>query len=85
MARWSSTIGEEGDVQGVTLENDAFVGRPLNEVGPELPGRCLIVLVTRDGETFVPEATQVLERGDHLTLVGEHSAVRSAMALVRGE
>jgi len=85
LARWSSTIGQEGDVQEVTLGNDAFVGRPINDVGPELPGRCLIVLVTRDEETFVPEATGALQRGDHLTLVGEHDAVRSAMSLVRGD
>ena len=85
MARWSSTIGEEGDVQEVTLGNDEFVGRPLSEVGPELPGRCLIVLVTRGEETFVPESAEPLERGDHLTLVGDHESVRSAMALVRGD
>ncbi|QLD91204.1 NAD-binding protein [Natronomonas salina] len=85
MARWSSTIGEEGDVQEVTLGNEAFVGRPLNEVGPELPGRCLIVLLTRDDETFVPEATEVLQTGDHVTLVGDQDDVREAMALVRGD
>lgn len=85
MARWSSTIGEEGDVQEVTLGNEDFVGRPLNEVGPELPGRCLIVLLTRGDETFVPEATEVLQAGDHVTLVGEHDAVRSAMELVRAD
>ncbi len=85
MARWTDMLGEEGDVQEVTLENEAFTNQPLNEVGPKLPGRCLIALVTHDGETFVPEATYTLERDDRLTLIGEHQAVRSAMSLMRGE
>ena len=85
MARWSSTIGREGDVQEVAVGNEALAGRPLNEVGPELPGRCLIVLLTRDGEAFVPEATEILQQGDHVTLVGDHDDIRNAMSLVRGD
>jgi Trk K+ transport system NAD-binding subunit len=85
MARWTDMLGEEGDVQEVTLGNEAFIGQPLNEVGPELPGRCLIVLVTRGEDTFVPEATYTLEADDHLTLVGDREAVESAASLVRGE
>lgn len=85
MARWVDMLGEEGDVQEVTLQNEEFVGQPLNEVGPELPGRCLITLITHGEDTFVPEATYTLQLDDHLTLVGERDAVESAVSLVRGE
>ena len=50
-----------------------------------LPDRCLIALVTHSEDTFVPEADFVLKRGDRLTIVGEHDAVREAMALFRGD
>jgi len=85
MARWVDMLGEEGDAQEVTLRNPELVGRSLNELGPEIPGRCLVALVSHGGETFVPEATYVLEAEDHLTLIGEPEAVRSTMSLVRGE
>jgi NhaP-type Na+/H+ or K+/H+ antiporter len=85
MAQWARNLDEGGDVQEVILGNGELIGRPVREVGPELPGRCLIALVTHGDETFVPEADYVLERGDHLTLMGEHDAVRKSMAHCRGE
>jgi NhaP-type Na+/H+ or K+/H+ antiporter len=86
MQAWEENIDQSGggDVQEVILEGEQFEGHPVREVGPELPGRCLIALVTSDGETFVPEADYVLERGDHVTVIGEHDAVREAMAMLRG-
>ena len=85
MARWVDMLGEEGDVQEVTLQNEDLVGRPLNEVAPELPGRCLITLITHGDETFVPDATYTLQADDHLTLVGEREAVQATTSLIRGE
>jgi len=79
LASWMTQIGREGDVQEVELTDDDLVGRPVSEVGPELPTGCLIALVTRDGETFVPAAADVLERGDHITVLGNREAVREAM------
>jgi NhaP-type Na+/H+ or K+/H+ antiporter/Trk K+ transport system NAD-binding subunit len=85
MQRWSENIEEGGDVQEVAVENDEFVGRTVDEAGDALPDRCLIALVTHSEDTFVPEADFVLKRGDRLTIVGEHDAVREAMALFRGD
>ena len=86
MQAWEENIDQSGggDVQEIILEGERFEGHPVREVGPELPGRCLIALVTSGGETFVPEADYVLERGDHVTVIGEHDAVREAMAMLRG-
>jgi NhaP-type Na+/H+ or K+/H+ antiporter/K+/H+ antiporter YhaU regulatory subunit KhtT len=85
MAEWARNIEEGGDVQEVTITNEAFVGRSLEEVRSELPGRCLVALVSDGEETFVPDDDYVLERGDHLTLLGEHDAVREAMGRCRGD
>ncbi|PSP33460.1 potassium transporter [Halobacteriales archaeon QH_10_70_21] len=85
MQRWSENIEEGGDVQEGAVTNDEFVGRTVDEAGDALPDRCLIALVTHSEDTFVPEADFVLERGDRLTIVGEHDAVREAMALFRGD
>jgi NhaP-type Na+/H+ or K+/H+ antiporter/Trk K+ transport system NAD-binding subunit len=87
MQRWAENIDRPGggDVQEVTLTGETYANRPVSEVGPELPGRCLIGLVTSGEETFVPEADYVLERGDRVTIIGEHDAVREAMAIFRGD
>ena len=82
MAQWADMLGEKGDVQEVILQNERFVGQPINEVGPELPGRCLITLITDGGESFVPEATYTLKQGDHLTLVGEYEDVQAGVSLL---
>ena len=84
LQRWSENIEEGGDVQEVAVENDDFVGRTVDEAGDALPDRCLIALVTHSENTLVPDADFVLERGDRVTFVGEHDAVREAMALCRG-
>jgi NhaP-type Na+/H+ or K+/H+ antiporter/Trk K+ transport system NAD-binding subunit len=86
MQRWAENIDRPGggDVQEVTLCGEPYEDRAVCDVGPELPGRCLIALVTSDGETFVPEADYVLTRGDQVTIIGEHDAVREAMGLFRG-
>jgi len=85
MARWVDMLGEEGDVREVTLRNDELVGRPLNDLGTDLPGGCLVALVTQGSDTFVPEADYTLEADDRLTLVGERQAVQSTSSIVRGE
>ncbi len=82
LARWMTQIGREGDVQEVEVESSAFVDRSIREVGAELPTGCLVALVTRDGETFVPAADDTIERGDHVTFLGESEAVHEAMRRV---
>jgi NhaP-type Na+/H+ or K+/H+ antiporter len=79
LASWMTSLGREGDVQEIALTADELVGRTIAEVGPELPGGCLIALVTRDGETRVPEAEFTLQEGDHVTVLGNREGVREAM------
>ena len=83
LTRWFSEVGESGDVQEVEVTNEELVGRTVREVGPELPDRCLIALVSRNGNTEVPEAGFTLQEGDRITLIGSGEAVREAMAFCR--
>jgi NhaP-type Na+/H+ or K+/H+ antiporter len=84
MSAWMTSLGEAGDVQEVELQREELIGRPIREVGPELPGGCLIALVTRNGETRVPGADFTLQEGDHVTILGDRDGVREAMDFCRG-
>ncbi|WP_338740333.1 cation:proton antiporter [Haloplanus salilacus] len=82
LVNWMDEIGERGDVQEVEVTSEELVGKTLSEIGPELPAHCLIALVTRDGETVVPDGGQTIELGDRVTLIGDDEAVKKSLALV---
>ncbi|MFB6137678.1 MAG: cation:proton antiporter [Halobacteriaceae archaeon] len=79
MASWMTEIGRSGDVQEVELTSGDLVGMTIRELGPALPEESLIALVSRDGETRVPDADFTLEAGDRITIIGQREAVREAM------
>ena len=80
LAHWMTDDSRVGDVQEIEVTNPEVVGKPVREIGPELPDACLIALVSRDGETVVPSADYVIEQGDKLTLIGQTDSVREGMA-----
>jgi len=80
LVNWMSEIGHEGEVQEIEVVSDDLVGRTVAEIGPELPPRCLIALVSRDDETIVPSGDCTLERGDRITFIGDAESVYEAMA-----
>jgi len=82
LADWMNDVDRVGDVQEVEVTNGDLAGKPISEVGPMLPEGCLIVLHERDGEVRVPTASDTVELGDHLTLLGSHDGVREGMTLV---
>ena len=84
LAHWMTDLDRFGDVQEVEVENSAVAGRSVDEIHPQLPETCRIVLVTRDGETVVPDGDFDVQRGDRITIIGEHDAVREAMKMCRG-
>jgi len=79
MARWMQGIGESGDVQEIEVTADPLIGESVREIGPQLPEGCIIGLVCRNDDTFVPEADLTLERGDRVTFIGRKESVREAM------
>ncbi|MCU4800670.1 cation:proton antiporter [Halobacteria archaeon HArc-gm2] len=85
IAHWMTDVGRVGDVQEIEVTNHDIVDKPVSEVGPMLPDACLIALITRDGETDVPTADFVVERGDMLTLLGRNDSVREGMAFVNSD
>ena len=82
LAQWMTGVGRTGDVQEVEVTNAEFDGKPVSEVGPMLPESCLIALISRDGETHVPNADFTVEVGDKLTLLGKRDPVREGMRMV---
>jgi NhaP-type Na+/H+ or K+/H+ antiporter/dihydroxyacetone kinase DhaKLM complex PTS-EIIA-like component DhaM len=82
IANWMTELGRTGDVQEIELRNESIAGRTVREVGPELPETCLVALVSREGESFVPAADDTLEIGDRVTLLGNREAVREGMAML---
>jgi NhaP-type Na+/H+ or K+/H+ antiporter len=85
IAHWMTDIGRTGDVQEVEVTNEEVIGKPVRDVGPTLPDTCLIALLSQgDHESAeVPSADTVIERGDHVTLLGSTDAVREGMAFLR--
>jgi Trk K+ transport system NAD-binding subunit len=79
LADWMGDIGEQGDVQEIEVTSDDLAGEAIHEIGPQLPAGVIVALVARNGETRVPDADFVLERGDRITLIGDESSVREAM------
>ncbi|WP_435359642.1 cation:proton antiporter domain-containing protein [Haloarchaeobius sp. DFWS5] len=79
LANWMTHIGDSGDVQEIEVTSSELVGRTVREIGPELPEGCLIALVSRNGDTQVPDADFTVQEGDRLTFIGRNEGVRQAM------
>jgi Trk K+ transport system NAD-binding subunit len=74
-------MGEGGDVQEIEVTAEDLVGRTIAELDTDLPNGCIIALVSRDGESQVPEEGFTLQYGDHITFLGRDDAVRDAINL----
>ncbi|WP_144905088.1 cation:proton antiporter domain-containing protein [Halobellus captivus] len=82
MMEWMDEVGHTGDIQEIEVTTEELIGHTMREIGPKLPGDCLIALVQRDGDTQVPGADFTIERGDRLTVIGSREAVREAIQFV---
>ena len=86
LSHWMTNVGQSGDVQQLEVTNETLFGKTVKEVGSMLPDGCLIAVIS-DGDresVEVPSADTVIERGDHVTLLGQRDAVREGMELVGG-
>ncbi len=84
LAHWMTDVGQSGDVQQVAVTNETYVGKSIREVGPMLPDAYLIaVLSDSEHESVgVPNADTTINRGDHVTLLGQREAVREGMSML---
>jgi len=85
IAHWMTDVGRSGDVQEIEVTSDEIIGKPIREVGPMLPDACLVALLSKGDHDSaeVPTADTIVERGDHLTLLGRTESVREGMKLIR--
>jgi Trk K+ transport system NAD-binding subunit len=79
LSAWMTEIGEGGDVQEIEVTADDLVGKTIAELDTEIPNGCIIALVSRDGESQVPEEGFTLQYGDHITFLGRDDAVADAI------
>ncbi|MEZ4767265.1 MAG: monovalent cation:proton antiporter family protein [Caldilineales bacterium] len=77
-----TSLEDTKEVVEVELLNPACIGKFLRDVS--LPGDVLVLSIRRGGEIVVPHGSNVLERGDHVTLVGEQDAIAEAAAWIHG-
>ncbi|MDL5362324.1 cation:proton antiporter [Halalkalicoccus sp. NIPERK01] len=79
LSDWMTEIGRSGDVQEIEVTSEDLAGKSIATLAEDLPNRCLIALVGRDGESRVPDADDTLQYGDHVTFLGQTEAVREAI------
>ncbi len=79
LSNWMTELGQSGDVQEIEVTAEDLVGTTVDDLQSELPSRCLVALVGRDGENQVPDGNATLEYGDHVTFLGQTEAVREAI------
>jgi NhaP-type Na+/H+ or K+/H+ antiporter len=82
LVNWMSRIDGTGEVQEVEVTAEDLAGKTIADIGPALPAHCLIALVSRDGETIVPDGDCRLEHGDRITIIGEDQSVTEALSMV---
>ena len=79
LSEWMSELGRAGDVQEIEVTAESLVGTSISDLDGELPDGVLVALVSRDGESQIPEPGWTLQHGDHLTFVGRRDAVHRAL------
>jgi NhaP-type Na+/H+ or K+/H+ antiporter len=79
ISRWMSELDRTGDVQEVEVTNEDQVGMTVSELTEDLPDDVHLALISRDSTNRLPEADDVIEKGDHLTFIGRKEAVLEAI------
>ena len=75
-------LSYSGDAQEVELRNPECDGMSIAELDELLPEQCLIVMLTHEQLTRLPDADLPVMLGDRLTVFGERSAVATARQLL---
>jgi len=81
LSEWMAELGRTGDVQEIEVTAPNLVGTSIGDLDTYLSDGVLVALVSRNGESQIPEANLELEHGDHLTFVvmlgGSSAAIRT--------
>ncbi len=79
LSEWMTELDRAGDVQEIEVTAEPLVGKSIDELDRDLPDGVLVALLSRGGDSQIPEPDLQLEKGDHLTFVGRRDAVREAI------
>jgi len=79
LSEWMSELGRTGDVQEIEVTAEELAGKSIGDLDQDLPDGVLIALLSRDGESRIPDPEFTLQHGDHLTFVGRREAVHRAL------
>lgn len=80
LSQWMNELGRTGDVQEIAVTSEELIGKPISEINKRVPEGCIVGLVTdKEGNSHVPTGDQTIERGDHITFIGETEAVDKAV------
>ncbi|WP_435075170.1 cation:proton antiporter domain-containing protein [Halorubrum sp. HHNYT27] len=79
ITHWMKELGDGHDVQEVEVTAENLAGKTIRELNAQIPDGTFVAVVSRNGENRVPSADSVLEYGDHVTFIGDASAVKRAM------
>jgi len=79
LTHWMNELGEGHDAQEITVTAESIAGATIRELGAEIPDGCMVAVLARDEETFVPDAGMTLEAGDRVTFIGQEEAVKTAV------
>lgn len=74
-------LGRSGDVREVDVTAEDAIGRLITSVRSELPSECLLVFVSREGESRFPDDGFELGHSDTVPLRGQTDAVEDALSL----
>lgn len=75
----STEVSMELDIVERRVSNPALFGKPIKELALD---ECLVILVKRGEESYVPKGDFVLKEGDYITIIGKGGKVREAAALI---
>lgn len=84
MTRWMESLGDKGDVQEIAVQNNALTGLTIRELDDKLPEQVLLVMVGGEGTAHLPDDNEVVDPGDHVTVLGKRSAVHRTMERLSG-
>lgn len=79
LAHWMNELGDGHDVQETEVTASELVGKSIAELNAVLPDGCIVATIGRDGDSHVPNASDELRPGDHLTFIGDAEAVSEAV------
>ncbi len=79
LAHWMNDLGDGHDVQEIEVTSNRLAGKRIADIDDAIPDGCIVAEVTRDGEAEVPDGDFVIEKGDHITLLGREDAVAEAI------